>query len=106
MLIKNKSSSNTDIENCMTFTQTVPYGRNINEAYPEKRINIYGNQKTKSSMTLPRLLSEVIISATIGFTAFRKLYHQYSFKIMDGSLIVNLILLGQCFLKAISLNHW
>ena len=53
MLSKNKSLSNTDIENCMTFTQTVLYGGNIDEAYPETRVNIYGNQKTKSSMTLP-----------------------------------------------------
>ena len=53
MLSKNRSSSNTDIENSMTFTQTVLYGGNIDEAYPETRINIYGNQKTKSSMTLP-----------------------------------------------------
>ena len=47
MLIKNKSSSNTDIENCMTFTQTVPYGRNINEAYPETRINYMAIKKLK-----------------------------------------------------------
>ena len=53
MLSKNKSLSNTDIENCMTFTQTVLYGGNIDEVYPETRVNIYGNQKTKSSMTLP-----------------------------------------------------
>ena len=37
----------------MTFAQTVLYGGNINEAYSETRIKIYGNQKTKSSMTLP-----------------------------------------------------
>ena len=45
--------SNTDIEKCMPFIQTVLYGGNINEAYVETRINIYGNQKTKCSMTLP-----------------------------------------------------
>ena len=31
----------------MTFIQTVLYGRNINEAYVETRINIYDNQRTK-----------------------------------------------------------
>ena len=50
---KNKSLSNTDIENCMTFIQTVLYGGNINEAFVETRTNIYDNQRTKSSMTLP-----------------------------------------------------
>ena len=49
----NKFLSNTDIDNCMTFIQTVLYGGNINEAYIETRINIYDNQRTKSSMTLP-----------------------------------------------------
>ena len=49
---KNKSLSNTDIE-IFIFTLTVLYGENINEAYVETRINIYDNQKTVSSMTLP-----------------------------------------------------
>ena len=49
----NKFLSNTDIDNCMTFIQTVLYGGNINEVYIETRINIYDNQRTKSSMTLP-----------------------------------------------------
>ena len=49
---KNKSLSNTDIEKCMTLTQTVLYGGNINEAFVNKP-NIYDNQKTISSMTLP-----------------------------------------------------
>ena len=49
----NKFLSNTDIDNCMTFIQTVLYSGNINEAYIETRINIYDNQRTKSSMTLP-----------------------------------------------------
>ena len=49
---KNKSLSNADIENCMKFAQTVLYGGNIKEAYSGTRINIYWNQKTKSSMTL------------------------------------------------------
>ena len=49
----NKFLSNTDIDNCMTFVQTVLYGGNINEVYIETRINIYDNQRTKSSMTLP-----------------------------------------------------
>ena len=44
---------NTDIENCMTFTQTVLYGGNVNEDYVEAIINIYGNQKIENSMTLP-----------------------------------------------------
>ena len=42
-----------DIEKCMTFTETVLYWGNINEAYVERRINIYDNQKTISSMKLP-----------------------------------------------------
>ena len=54
---------------------------------------------------LPRLLFELIISATIGFTTLKKLYYRYSFKNVGGSLIVNLILLGQCGLKAISFHH-
>ena len=37
----------------MTFIQTVLYGGNINEAFVETRTNIYDNQRTKSSMTLP-----------------------------------------------------
>ena len=45
--------SNTDIKKYMTFTQTVLYGGNINEAYVETRININGNQKIKSSTALP-----------------------------------------------------
>ena len=49
---------------------------------------------------LPRIWFELIISATIGFTAFKKLYRQYSFKIIDGSLIVNL-----CRLKAIRFHR-
>ena len=49
----NKFLSNTDIDNCMTFIQTVLYGGNIIEAYIETRINIHDNQRTKSSMTLP-----------------------------------------------------
>ena len=44
---------NTDIEKCMTFTQTVLYGGNVNEDYVEAIINIYGNQKIENSMTLP-----------------------------------------------------
>ena len=54
---------------------------------------------------LPRIWFELIISATIGFTAFKKLYRQYSFKIIDGSLIVNLFLFGQCRLKAIRFHR-
>ena len=112
---KNKSLSNTDIENCMTFIQTVLYGGNINEAFVETRTNIYDNQRTKSSMTLPPdpdSATHIILQAhyecyyaTIGFAAFKKPYHQYLFKIMDGSLIASLILLGQCGLKDISFHH-
>ena len=112
---KNKSLSNTDIENCMTFIQTVLYDRNINEAYVETRTNIYDNQRTKSSMTLPPdpdSATQIILQAhyecyyaTIGFVAFKKPYHQYLFKIMDGSLIASLILLGQCGLKDTSFHH-
>ena len=79
---KNKSFSNTDIENCMTFIQTVLYGRNINEAYVETRINIYDNQRTKIpwhyfliSTLLLRLFFDLIISATSGFAALEKPYH-------------------------------
>ena len=50
---QNKSLRNTDIEKCMTFTQTVLYGGNVNEDYVEAIINIYGNQKIENSMTLP-----------------------------------------------------
>ena len=98
---KNKSLSNTDIENCMTFIQTVLYRGNINEDYVETRITIYDNQRIKSSMTLPPDPD----SATIGFAAFKKPYHQYLFKIMDGSLIVSLILSSQCGLKEVSFHH-
>ena len=54
---------------------------------------------------LPSLLLELIASATIGFTSLKKLYHQYSFKIMGDSLIVNLILLDQSGLEAISFHY-
>ena len=54
------------------------------------------------STVLSRFLLELIISATSGFTAFKELYHQSHLKIMGGSLIVNLIFLGQCGLKALS----
>ena len=63
---KNKSLGNTDIEKCMTFTQTVLHGGNINEACVETRITIYGNQKIKSSMTLPPdrdCVTQVIVPA-------------------------------------------
>ena len=50
---KNKSLGKRYTEKCMTFTETVLYGRNINEAYVEASINIYDSQKTKSSMALP-----------------------------------------------------
>ena len=43
------------------------------------------------STALSRFLFELIISATSGFTAFKELYYQSPFKIMGGSLIVNLI---------------
>ena len=79
---KSKSLSNTDIENCMTFIQTVLYGRNINEACVETRINIYDNQRTKIpwhyfliSTLLLRLFFDLIISATSGFAALEKPYH-------------------------------
>ena len=91
--------SNANIERCTTFAQTVIYGGNIIEDYVEVSINIYVNQKLKVPSrylliltVLPSLLLELIASATIGFTTLKKLYHQYSFKIMDDSLIVNLIL--------------
>ena len=53
-------------------------------------------------MTLPpddstllfKLFFEFIIIVTITFTAFKKKYHQFFFKGMGGSLIVNLIFLG------------
>ena len=54
---------------------------------------------------LPRIWFELIISATIGFTTFKKLYCQHPFKIIDGSLIMNLFLLGQCRLKAIRFHR-
>ena len=63
---KNKSLGNTDIEKCMTFTQTVLHGGNINEACVETRITMYGNQKIKSSMTLPPdrdCVTQVIVPA-------------------------------------------
>ena len=79
-------------EDCQAFSLLGKKAEKLAEAfkYPirfvprNSRINIYGNQKTRSSMTLtpPRLLFELIISATIWFTAFKKLYHQYLFKIM------------------------
>ena len=55
---------------------------------------------------LPKLFFELIISGTVGFTAFKKLYHLYPFRIMGVSLIVNLILLDQCGLKVISFHHY
>ena len=54
---KNKSLSNTNIERCMTFTQTVIYGGNIIEDYVEVSISIYVNQKIESSLTLPPYLN-------------------------------------------------
>ena len=107
---KNKFLSNTDIEKCMAFTQTVLSVGN-NQAYVETKINMKIKELKVPwrylliSSVLLRLLFELIINASIGFTALKKLYHQYLFKIMDDSLIVNLILLRQCGLKAISFHH-
>ena len=87
-LRENKSSSNADIEDFLTFIQTVPHGGNIYKSYVKARISIYENQKTKSSITLPtdsefelRLLFEFIIGVTITLTTFKKKYHQFYFKI-------------------------
>ena len=69
----------------MTFTQTVLYGGNINEAYAETRINIYGNQKAKNSMRLPPDLdcaTQVIVRA----------HYQCHYCL---HCLVDLILLGQ-----------
>ena len=75
--------------------------RNINEAYVEASINIYDSQKTKSSMALPpyrgcatRTIVRAHYQCYYSVHYLNKLYHQYFFKIMGGSLIVNLILLG------------
>ena len=51
------------------------------------------------------LFFELIIIATTEFAAFEKQYYQHLFKIMDGSLIASLILLGQCGLKESSFHH-
>ena len=66
-------------------------------------------KKSKRSMTLtsdPDFATQVIFrvhyGVTISLIAFKKKYHQFFFKIKDGSLIMNLILLGKCALMKVS----
>ena len=48
--------SNTNIERCTTFTQTVTHGGKVIEDYVEVSINIYVSQKIESSLMLPPYL--------------------------------------------------
>ena len=89
--------SNADIEKFLTFIQNVPYGRTIYDSCVIRRITMYDNQKTKSSMIvtdldlLLMLFFESIISVTISFSVVKKRYqHRFFFKIKGGHFIMNL----------------
>ena len=87
------SNANIDF---FLFFQAVPYGGNTYRFYIDAWINIYDYQKTESSMTLliPTLNTQVILQ--IHYQCYYYIhcphqYHQFLFRIMDDSLLVNLI---------------
>ena len=109
---ENKSLSNADIKDFLTFIQTVSYGGNIYESYIKTRIIIQGNQKTKSSMTLPPdLYFPVHVILRVRYQCYYYFHYLLEkvlpipFRNMGGYLILNLILLGKCGLMKISSHH-